>query len=115
MRFECVVQRARRIGLALASRNSVPENLTGDPKYLLWARAGVHYIVDHAVNKTTGNVVSYWSDGKPAVGTGFFLTIWKRQPDGSWRYVMDNGAPDRPAPNKVETPTPKKPEGETRP
>jgi hypothetical protein len=25
---------------------------------------------------------------------GFFLTIWKRQPDGSWRYVLDTGAPD---------------------
>lgn len=37
-------------------------------------------------------------DGKALVGTGWFLTIWKRQPDGSWKYVMDNGAPDRPAP-----------------
>ena len=36
-------------------------------------------------------------EGKERVGTGFFLTIWKRQPDGSWKYVMDNGAPDRPA------------------
>ncbi len=35
------------------------------------------------------------ADGHPAVRTGFFLTIWKRQPDGTWRYVMDNGAPDR--------------------
>jgi ketosteroid isomerase-like protein len=35
-------------------------------------------------------------DGKDIVRGGFFLTIWKRQPDGSWRYVMDNGAPDRP-------------------
>src|SRR3954468_6696816 len=35
-------------------------------------------------------------DGKESVRTGWFLTIWKRQPDGSWRYVMDNGAPDRP-------------------
>jgi ketosteroid isomerase-like protein len=35
-------------------------------------------------------------DGKEIVRGGFFLTIWKRQPDGSWRYVMDNGAPDRP-------------------
>jgi ketosteroid isomerase-like protein len=34
-------------------------------------------------------------DGKEVVRGGFFLTIWKRQPDGSWRYVMDNGAPDR--------------------
>lgn len=35
------------------------------------------------------------ADGKDVVHGGFFLTIWKRQPDGSWRYVMDNGAPDK--------------------
>lgn len=35
-------------------------------------------------------------DGKVTVRGGWFLTIWKRQPDGSWKYVMDNGAPDRP-------------------
>lgn len=35
-------------------------------------------------------------DGKEIVRTGWFLTIWKRQPDGTWRYVMDNGAADRP-------------------
>jgi ketosteroid isomerase-like protein len=33
--------------------------------------------------------------GKIAKHTGWFLTIWKRQPDGSWRYVMDNGTPDK--------------------
>ncbi|HVS53251.1 MAG TPA: nuclear transport factor 2 family protein [Opitutaceae bacterium] len=38
------------------------------------------------------------ADGAEVVRTGWFLTIWKRQPDGTWRYVMDNGAPDRPAP-----------------
>lgn len=38
------------------------------------------------------------ADGKVSVATGWFLTIWKRQPDGSWKYVMDNGAPDQPAP-----------------
>jgi ketosteroid isomerase-like protein len=37
-------------------------------------------------------------DGDDVVRGGWFLTIWKRQPDGSWRYVMDNGAADRPAP-----------------
>ena len=37
-------------------------------------------------------------DGKESVFTGWFLTIWKRQPDGTWRYVMDNGTPDRPKP-----------------
>jgi ketosteroid isomerase-like protein len=37
-------------------------------------------------------------DGKERVGGGWFLSIWKKQPDGSWKYVMDTGAPDRPAP-----------------
>jgi ketosteroid isomerase-like protein len=35
------------------------------------------------------------ADGKEQVSTGYFLTIWKRQPDGTWRYVMDTGAPDK--------------------
>jgi ketosteroid isomerase-like protein len=46
------------------------------------------------------------ADGKESVHTGWFLTIWKRQPDGTWRYVMDNGAPDRPAPAKTGPPKP---------
>jgi ketosteroid isomerase-like protein len=37
-------------------------------------------------------------DGKESVRTGWFLSIWRRQPDGTWRYVMDSGTPDRPAP-----------------
>ena len=35
-------------------------------------------------------------DGIGIVRGGWFLSIWKRQPDGAWRYVMDTGAPDRP-------------------
>ena len=35
-------------------------------------------------------------DGKEVVRGGWFLTIWKRQADGSWKYTMDTGAPDRP-------------------
>ncbi len=38
------------------------------------------------------------AEGKEVVRGGFFLSIWKRQPDGSWKYVMDTGAPDRPPP-----------------
>jgi ketosteroid isomerase-like protein len=44
-------------------------------------------------------------DGQERVSTGYFLTIWKRQADGSWKYVMDAGAPDRPVP-KTEQPKP---------
>lgn len=44
-------------------------------------------------------------DGQEIIRTGWFLTIWKRQPDGTWRYVMDQGAPDKPV-----APAPPKPE-----
>ena len=37
-------------------------------------------------------------DGQEVVRGGWFLSIWKRQPDGAWKYVMDTGVPDRPVP-----------------
>jgi mannose/cellobiose epimerase-like protein (N-acyl-D-glucosamine 2-epimerase family) len=37
--------------------------VTGDEKYLIWARAGVRYIIDHAFNKTTDGIASYWEAG----------------------------------------------------
>ena len=43
-------------------------------------------------------------DGNEVVRGGWFLTIWKRQPDGSWRYVMDNGTADRPPPPAAAAP-----------
>ncbi len=50
-------------------------------------------------------------DGKERVRGGWFLTIWKRQPNGSWKYVMDNGAPDRPPPPAPAAPSAPKPPG----
>ena len=44
-------------------------HLTGDPRYLGWARAGVHYLLDRAYNPATGNVASYLDSGKPAAET----------------------------------------------
>lgn len=42
-------------------------------------------------------------EGTDVVRTGFFLTIWKRQADGTWKFVMDTGAADRPAPPNPAT------------
>ena len=35
--------------------------------------------------------------GKPAKEIGKFVTVWKKQPDGSWKAVEDIGNPDGPA------------------
>jgi ketosteroid isomerase-like protein len=35
--------------------------------------------------------------GSERQGHGWYFTIWKRQPDGSWRWVLDHGPPTREA------------------
>lgn len=36
---------------------------------------------------------SYQENGKPAVEAGKYVTIWKKQKDGSWKLFMDMGVP----------------------
>lgn len=31
------------------------------------------------------------ADGKPVLETGKYMTVWKKQPDGSWKAVADMG------------------------
>lgn len=30
-------------------------------------------------------------DGATSITNGYYVTVWKRQPDGKWRFVMDAG------------------------
>jgi ketosteroid isomerase-like protein len=39
-------------------------------------------------------------DGAPQVRTGMYVTIWKKQPDGSWKVVVDLGSGSPPPPPK---------------
>jgi len=36
-------------------------------------------------------MISHNAEGTETVNTGFYVSIWKRQPDGSWKYVFDSG------------------------
>ena len=43
---------------------------------------------------TVGNAVfsGEREDGAPIVSYSKYLTVWKRQPDGSWKFVVDGGS-----------------------
>jgi ketosteroid isomerase-like protein len=35
-------------------------------------------------------------DGQDHVGTGHYVSIWKRQPSGEWKFILDTGNPSPP-------------------
>jgi ketosteroid isomerase-like protein len=42
-------------------------------------------------------------DGRwAAEGTGNYVTIWRKQPDGSWKVAVDIGNQDQPPPNSAK-------------
>ncbi|MBC7447141.1 MAG: hypothetical protein H7330_03715 [Hymenobacteraceae bacterium] len=66
-----------------------PDPAPTDP-VLRWAPALAGASHDGDLGYTTGPWRINGPDGK-AVATGHFFTIWGRQPDGSYKWLLDNG------------------------
>jgi len=69
-----------------------------NPKFhLTWAPSKVEVSDDGTLGYTWGKYESTATNaaGKPEVTTGIYLTIWKRQSDGRWKFVYD-GSPELP-------------------
>jgi len=72
---------------ALAARPIPPLPLNWWPVYAGIAESG-------DLGFTTGPYVAGEGERK---GHGWYFTIWRRQPDGSWRWLLDHGPPTREA------------------
>ncbi|MSQ07549.1 MAG: DUF4440 domain-containing protein [Dehalococcoidia bacterium] len=74
---------------AAAIRRVVSEHLASKPKITvtpkLLAQAG-----DIALVATAWSIIGTGGDGKPLNVSGQAAEVCRRQPDGTWRYLIDN-------------------------
>jgi ketosteroid isomerase-like protein len=52
-------------------------------------------VVSGAADLAVASGPSQWTV-KGEVDPGYYLTVWARQPDGSWKFVLDRGTPGTP-------------------
>lgn len=85
----------RRADESLIMGKQAIESHFGKPRYknvvLEWEADFVDVAASGDLGYTYGHYTFESSDstGNPIKATGTFHTVWKRQPDGSWKYVWD--------------------------
>ena len=62
---------------------------------LTWDPVRAHASNDGSLGFTVGRYesTSRGADGEPAVGHGLYVSVWRKQLDGSWKVIMDLGNP----------------------
>ena len=73
-----------------AIRAILPED---DPGTLKWEPFFADISASGDFGYTLGDYDYTYADsaGNEQVSKGYYVTIWKKQPDGSWKYVFDTG------------------------
>lgn len=68
---------------------------TAVPSPLRWEPIEAHTSAAGDLGYTLGHyrLTSRSPMGKDTAATGTYVTIWSKQPDGSWKYVVDVGNP----------------------
>lgn len=89
----------RRLGPVSIAEGWAPF-FEADGPTLSWAPETVAVVGAGDLAYTSGRyeLASKGADGKPHVSRGTYLTVWRKQADGSWKAVVDIGSADRPAP-----------------
>lgn len=82
----------------IRGRDAIRQLMAGldDPNFSLsWEPRRADIAASGDLGWTTGDYVSrgVGADGQPRQTRGRYVTIWRVQPDGSWKVVMDLGNP----------------------
>ncbi len=77
-------------------RVAIAKSANWDPKayQLTWTPTDAQMGPSGDMGYTWGHFEGHSKDaaGNPVTTTGRYLTIWRKQPDGSWKVVLDAGA-----------------------
>jgi ketosteroid isomerase-like protein len=71
-----------------------------DPEFQLqWQPAHAEMFPSGDMGYTVGRYELHANNakGEPVVRRGTYLTVWRKQADGSWKVVADGGSADKPA------------------
>ncbi len=78
-----------------------------------WAPDQAQVFASNIMGYTSGRYTMSFTNfkGEPASQSGSYVTIWQKQPDGSWKVLSDFGSQDKPAvaPAKTQPNTEKNP------
>ena len=86
-----------------AGRQAITDRYTktfADPDFkLTWDPIKAEVFPSGKVGYTTGKYVARFKnkDGKMMESKGRYITVWRKQEDGSWKIVTDTGGLDGPA------------------
>jgi ketosteroid isomerase-like protein len=86
-----------------AGRQAITDRYTklfANPDFTLtWDPIKAEVFPSGNVGYTTGKYVARFKnkDGKQMESKGRYITVWRKQEDGSWKIVTDTGGPDGPA------------------
>lgn len=84
-----------------AVRNAMRETFANPNSKLTWTPTRGELFKSGNMGYTVGRfeAVQTGEKGEKFTVRGTYLTVWQKQPDGSWKVVCDGGSPD-PAPAK---------------
>jgi ketosteroid isomerase-like protein len=78
--------------MPVQGRDAIRELMSGGPASVLtWEPKAAGIAASGDLGYTWGFYEARRADGAGPVKKGKYITVWRKQPDGSWKFVVDGG------------------------